>query len=381
MGLVGYSDSEGSENEVQQTLEDADGRKDASFKRGFKKVVDQANPNKIRVSLPEAPSGNPTEVVDEPPVKRMKLGGGGLGGFNAMLPAPKRAGPSAPTNASTGLRKGVSLKTGAEPGFKREPMDATKEMVGEDNKYSNTIADETWNDENPLRYTEGKVTNGTDVQPKGKVTMFKPLSVARKPQKAKKKGAMSSSAEIKAKVEAEPEANAAVPKAKPRVSLFSSYTEDERSMPSNDYHGDYQPTLYKPESAKAGSDELDSNANANKANVTTPTTSQPGAQSLEDIASDLNLSASARRQLLGRGGKGAGANVMTFDTDTEYAANEAMRANQKTGEGNKPVHSIPTGKHSLLQLVNAVVGQKEALEEQFASGRRNQKESGSRYGW
>jgi hypothetical protein len=46
-----------------------------------------------------------------------------------------------------------------------------------------------------------------------------------------------------------------------------------------------------------------------------------------------------------------------------------------------PVRSIAPGKHSLKQLLNATVSQKEALEESFAKGYANRKEASGRYGW
>ena len=104
-------------------------------------------------------------------------------------------------------------------------------------------------------------------------------------------------------------------------------------------------------------------------------------QSLDSIASDLNLSDSAKRQLLGRQrGNTSIINVVNFNTDQEYAANEILRQAGEQVQHN-PVRSIAPGEHSLKQLVNAVSNQKDALEEQFASGRRNKKEAGSKYGW
>ena len=105
-------------------------------------------------------------------------------------------------------------------------------------------------------------------------------------------------------------------------------------------------------------------------------------QTLGSIASDLKLSKSDRRQLFGRRGQPAGTaiNVVNFNTDQEYAANEALRASGEQVQHN-PVRAIAPGKHSLKQLVNAATGQKEALEESFATGRKNKKEAGSKYGW
>ena len=46
-----------------------------------------------------------------------------------------------------------------------------------------------------------------------------------------------------------------------------------------------------------------------------------------------------------------------------------------------PVRPIAPGKHTLQQLVNVASNQREALEESFATGRRNKKEAGAKYGW
>jgi hypothetical protein len=107
-----------------------------------------------------------------------------------------------------------------------------------------------------------------------------------------------------------------------------------------------------------------------------------GSQSLDAIASDLNLSASTRRQLFGRksGASKHAVNVINFNTDKEYAANEVLRASGEQIQHN-PVRGPASGKHSLKQLVSMATGQKDALEESFATGRQNKKEAGSRYGW
>ncbi|KAI4156855.1 MAG: hypothetical protein LQ346_009128, partial [Caloplaca aetnensis] len=75
-------------------------------------------------------------------------------------------------------------------------------------------------------------------------------------------------------------------------------------------------------------------------------------------------------------------NIVTFNTDAEYASNELLRqAGEQQQAQHNPVRALAPGKHSLKQLVSAASNQKDALEEQFASGRRNRKEAGSKYGW
>jgi hypothetical protein len=103
--------------------------------------------------------------------------------------------------------------------------------------------------------------------------------------------------------------------------------------------------------------------------------------SLDTIANDLNLSKSERRQLFGRNAIPAESRILTFNTDQEYASNQAMAQSELAAQQHNPVRAIAPGKHTLQQLVNAASSQREALEESFATGRRNKKEAGSRYGW
>ena len=351
MGLVGYSDSEGSGDEspelgVKPPVAAANG----AGKPKYQKLVDKSNPRKIMVNLSTTNASDSVDDIkdeDTPPTKRQKLGGG-LSGFNAMLPAPKRAAP-----AGSGPRKGVSLKTGAEPAFSRQP-----EPVNEHIK------------EAPAPSTEEAVSAAppAEIKATGSAMRFKPLSVARKPQRRKATVAALAAGASSAKDE-----TAKMEPKVPRVSLFNMDTSNEREQASAAReaaeearnHQAHQETLQEPvtHSSTPGSNQADA-----------------GGDTLDSIASDLNLSASARRQLLGRGGKGADVKITKFNVDAEYAANEAMR---KAGEQQEQqtVRAIAPGKHSLRQLVNQVAGQKEALEDQFASGRRNKKEAGSKYGW
>jgi Mitotic checkpoint regulator, MAD2B-interacting len=386
MVLVGYSDSEGSDEETSKTNEGSYPKKDPASKRGFQKVVDRSNPSKIRVNLPDAPSAKrngTSEESEEPPAKKTRLGGGGLSGFNAMLPAPKAVAPAAPAGAGSrsGLKRGVSLKTGAAPGFTREPMPLEKEEG--DNEVRGEVdtpaEDDVDNIPKPNDHATPTPPNSVDIKPKGKATMFKPLSVARKPQKPKKK--VEAPADRSQPV-ADNTASSSPPKSKPKVSLFSTHTEAEQPVLSTSTNSYYQPTLYQAGDGGAGDDAMDDTAATNaSASLTDVTSSQAGSQSLDTVASELDLSAADRRRLFGRGGKGVGVNVTTFSTDAEYAANEVFRANQDQQEVRNPVRAIAPGKHSLRQLVNAAVGQKDALEEQFATGRRNKKEASGKYGW
>ena len=119
-----------------------------------------------------------------------------------------------------------------------------------------------------------------------------------------------------------------------------------------------------------------------------PTTTQISPdqdQSLAAIATSLNLTPAQKRQLLGRNASKTSSTqaikVTNFNTDEEYASNEALRQAGETVQ-HQAVRPIQGGgKHSLKQLVSSAVGQQEALEEKFAEGSRNRKEGAGRYGW
>ncbi|RMZ83205.1 hypothetical protein DV738_g1308, partial [Chaetothyriales sp. CBS 135597] len=125
-----------------------------------------------------------------------------------------------------------------------------------------------------------------------------------------------------------------------------------------------------------------------------PTTTASSSKLVVDKANparirDLNLSAAAKRQLFGRRSTttttatstlATAAVVTNFNMDHEYAANQELIAKGDQVMHN-PVRAIAPGKHSLRQLVSAAQGQKDALEDSFAMGRRNKKEAGSKYGW
>ncbi|RDL38129.1 uncharacterized protein BP5553_05562 [Venustampulla echinocandica] len=397
MGLVDYSDSETSDVEETKPVKTSS----HSSKPAFQKVVDRANPGKIRVTLPQAAVKDDTKN-DEPPTKRAKTGGGAFSGFNSFLPPPKRAGQV--TNATLGggnaarkggLGAGVSLKTGAAPGFSREPgpeRDNENYGVSPDDS---TTGGNSLNLPPPIPPQNGEQKPAEEVKLVGKPLMFRPLSVARKPAK-KKTSIMQSPASSAPPTAPTPPTNPSTPqpgaakaRARPKVSLFSisSETSNSISTPSN---GEYQPMILN-ESTQTEDQNL--SAIEPTYEEYTPTTSHiappavptpPVSQSLDDIAGDLNLSAAERRQLFGRqkGGRGvqAATKVINFNTDEEYLRNEELRASGEQVVHN-PVRAIAPGKHSLKQLVNAAQSQKDALEESFAKGKSNRAEASSRYGW
>ncbi|KAL9137850.1 MAG: hypothetical protein Q9175_000945 [Cornicularia normoerica] len=409
MILVDYSGSESdSDNEEEATITEPANSKSTSNKPAFPKVVDRSNPHKIIVSLPE-PARATTEDKDlesDPPVKRAKIGSSGMSSFNSFLPAPKRT--AAPSGGSGvggirrgGLGSGVSLKTGAAPGFSREPAPSVEESSDwnggaegpsvEESQVHSRHADTTGS---PAEGIPDTTSSGAGFEPKKKSTMFKPLSVANKKPQKKKAPPM---ARLGAAGFTEG-GTAQQVKGTPKMSLFSSGDEAHEPLSNGSAtKGTYQPMVYHANNptitpaANPYSDEPTIPPDCTAANSTyppdQPTQAQP--QSLSAIASDLNLSASAKRQLLGRHHKTNHSHpsepstiptIVNFNTDEEYAANELLRQAGETVQHN-PVRGIAPGKHSLKQLVNAASNQKDALEEQFASGRRNKKEAGSKYGW
>lgn len=405
MGLVEYSESEGSDTGDGPDRAPAPKQaSSSSSKPAFQKVVDRSNPHKIRVNLPEiARAEADHHEVDggERSAKRAKTGGGAFSGFNSFLPAPKRAvqtshaGSQGGQGQKRGLGSGVSLKTGPSPGFSRQ---AQSETLDEEAKEDSRIPSS-----DVVSHHQGQETNGhsendaihvsevpkQQIPPRGTPMMFKPLSVARRPQK-KKAGLTMDPISSAANA-----AHAAKPaKTTPAVSLFSLGGDVTDTRPSISSNEDYNPLIYTiaQPNTKSPSPEPLTNINSEEDIAINPPVSYENTsatnsvpQSLDSIASDLNLSASAKRQLFGRQrgsnqGNASAITIVNFNTDEEYTANEALRAAGEQVQHN-PVKAITAGKHSLKQLVNAASSQKDALEEHFASGKRNKKEAGSRYGW
>ncbi|MCJ1479862.1 hypothetical protein MMC06_000016 [Schaereria dolodes] len=399
--LVNYSDSEASEGEREPIVERTENYI-VPHKPGFQKVVDRSNPRKIIVSLPEFPDATTGENGDdeEPPTKRAKAGGGAFSGFNSFLPAPKRpagthGGIFNGINKRGGLGSGVNLKTGAAPGFSREP-ESGRERDYEAKQAADSsvvqyhempiLADQN-SAEAVVRATDGGEKLQEEPRKKGNSMMFKPLSVARKPQK-KKLPLTSAAAQTSPDVASDLRKKPVTGK-----SLFSMGDPAEEDHNDVQPRGEYRPLIYQAPVDHPSQEPSDATAQDQEPNsrildmIKDPSNSEvpdTASQSLDSIASDLRLSASAKRQLLGRQrnvkGKASTVNVVNFNTDEEYASNELLRQAGEQAQHN-PVRSIAPGKHSLKQLVNAASTQKDALEEQFASGRRNKKEAGSKYGW
>ena len=380
MALVDYSDSEGSEDEQPKPAQKPASSKPAPAANS-KFSIDRANPQKIKVQLHDSKSTNGTHE-DEPAAKRPRIGGGGFSGFNALLPPPKRdAEKPQATTSKAPARKVFSLKTGAEPGFSRDSdaelrqlfaeQDTTRGEYTKANEEEVGIPDIPNNQPAPLPKPSFGTQNGNPF-------MFKPLSVARNAKPKKKPinppSKAASSAPLPPTSDSETKKPAQQPKPPPKkVSLFSSGDTVELPEPVLEEVAEADP-----EDELYNNDDYDGGAAS-----TVSATMYDDPQNLDAIASDLNLSAGDRRQLFGRGGKGNSAtavNVMNFNTDREYAANQEAIANGEQVQHN-PVRAIAPGKHSLRQLVSAAQGQKDALEESFSTGKRNKKEAGNRYGW
>lgn len=407
MALVGYSNSEDSGEDSKISPKNLI-KISSSTKPTFQKVIDRSNPHKIKVTLPEAPKKELTDddERDGPPTKRVKVGGGASSGFNSLLPAPKRAiivmGKGDHGLRRGGLGSGINLKTGATPGFSREPIYVAEEEEEANKEQKGGPEDEKWIDLGDAQAATN--LSGLSIQPndpdksnenpqkRGNPMMFKPLSVARKPQK--KKGTTM----VAQAIEHEQLQNEDIlPQTVSKVSMFSIGTiekDDPPSLGKTEAYQPYKPLVFEASTTRYNEDLLERPDSENgyvesEANPSPRASSsiQPdtGPQSLSSVASDLNLSASAKRQLFGRQrndgrGNAQAINVVNFNTDQEYAANELLRQAGEQVQHN-PVRALVAGKHSLKQLVNAASNQKDALEEAFASGRRNKKEAGSKYGW
>jgi len=288
-------------------------------------------------------------------------------------------------NVRKGLGAGINLKTGAAPGFSREPEPEREYNEHDDEEGETTDTGFGLSLPPPKGLATGQEKPAGDIKLVGKPMMFKPLSVTRKPAKKKKAAAAvapvvaSTTPSLSATTQNEKKA------ARPKVSMFSLSSETSVSAAklSNE---EYKPMMYAvpdeieepDENFEASYEEYTPNASfVAPPAVPTPPTSQ----SLKDIAKDLNLSAAEERQLFGRGQKGGRATkIINFNTDQEYLHNEQLRASGEQVAHN-PVRAIAPGKHSLKQLVNSAQSQKEALEESFAKGKSNRAEASSRYGW
>jgi hypothetical protein len=413
MNLLAYSDSE-SDGEAPVAPKPA--LKQAP-KPSFQKVVDRSNPGRIKVTLPGASQSRVEKDdidADAPPAKKPRLGGGSaMGGFNAMLPAPKKPVATAISASATpgkralgkGLASGVNLRTGAEPAFRREPRMELEEY----DENGNPIKKEPMKKEDfrallnlPTPRSEKKEEAKTEVAaevpltqpisaPKAAAPRFLPMSVGKgkKKKPVVPRPSVSSSGEASATTLSASDTQSAAtpaPPRKPKVSLFG--VSQEAEAPASALSGDvYKPMLYGADEdgdAPVPDEAFDQQHIHQSAQQNTAGSSASASNDLTGIASELNLSEAERRQLFGKRGHEAdfsSAKIVEFSTDTEYAYNEKLRQ-QGDQVQHKALKSISgTGKNSLRSLINVASTQKEALEEHFATGYRNKKEAGNKYGW
>ncbi|OTB20320.1 hypothetical protein K445DRAFT_41052, partial [Daldinia sp. EC12] len=367
-----------------------------SGKKPFQKVVDRAKPGKILVNLPQGSSSRDESKLvnagDEPPPKRTRVagrGGGAFSGFNSFLPPPKNVGKPAAASSSgkPAPRPGINLKTGATPGFSRETNE-NEEGGSDEARTTNEDAEPAT--KQPSIPTEQKPAE--EVKLVGKPLMFKPLSVSRKPGKKSATKAKSAIATPTPPAPPQPseepqkkeEKKVEPPPKRQKISLFSISDEpDTEPIETNTSStGVYEPMFSTPSTTTA--DEFAAyDAQFAASSIAPPprATASSSSDTLDAIAADMNLSAAARRELFGRSGEPSASRVVRFDTDREYAHNEALRASGQLQPTYNPVRSIAPGKHSLRQLVTQVQSQREALEESFAKGHGNRKEASSKYGW
>ncbi|KAF2793906.1 hypothetical protein K505DRAFT_349635 [Melanomma pulvis-pyrius CBS 109.77] len=406
MNLIAYSDSDDSDTEAQPAPKPA---ARPAPKPAFQKVVDRTNPGKIRVNLPGASQPKPEKDdldADAPPAKKARTGGGGFGGFNALLPAPKK--PSVDTaggdasgkrGLGKGLGSGINLKTGAEPAFKREPKMYNDEdqvpLHKEDFRAMLNLPPSKTNAPAAPKVEVVEVNPTSEPKPTTK-SRFVPMSIGR----GKKRKPTVPRPSIGANAVAKPTASSSTtpstieaqrpePNPRPRVSLFS--VSQEEATPAKDLsRGDYQPLLHgvgEQDDAAVPDEAFNEAADSQVAPLAMPLARQRSPahpQSLTNIASELNLSEAERRQLFGRKGHGpdlSSAKIVDFNTDTEYAHNERLRQQGETVQHNALKSISGTGKNSLKSLISVATTQKDALEEHFATGRRNKREAGNKYGW
>ncbi|KAL4933528.1 PRCC domain-containing protein [Aspergillus undulatus] len=419
MVLVAYSDSEASDSEHENNARapppaaKPTASATAMSTSTSKTIVDKSNPRKIRVALPDINPEASEEREDGPARKKPRIGGGGGGlfaGFSSFLPAPKR--PNATAEKETKslgggpgpARKVFSLKTGAAPGFDREADEEMKRDMafeslgtgggdGDDDETIPKVGSLTNEEYEETTESTVEKKKPEEVVLKGNPMMFKPLSVARTGQKKKRtmpiippplpqsdKNEELSKEKTTTVQPATPlqKPTAPPPAPKPKVSLFSLSTEDTAAPDtSKSAQGStYEPLVYTNENAPAAGPAPEAESGA-----APQAPAAPEAQTLDYIADDLNLSRSQRRQLFGRNADASSSRILHFNTDKEYVANQEMAHKDLAATQHNPVRAIAPGKHTLQQLVNAASTQKEALEESFATGKRNKKEAGARYGW
>lgn len=407
MTLVTYSESEESDTSLAPVLKPAKDKQAPNT--SFRKFV-SSDGHKVKVELASSEQSSDRSqrtTADPPSPKKRRLDAPASSkGFNALLPPPKHV-----NIKSTSFEKKVpqsavgsnfSLKTASEPAFDRKLSFSTTTSDEEamvSNKWNSGTHHDIAMDRNGTTKAGETISTTSEVtgnQPEAisssKSAIFKPLSVTRKAPGRRRTGnviANRSETKLSSERMINHRPNSAIESKK--ISLFSMENTDAYAI-SDTANMDYKENLSgdMPGQVKELNEStvitswpiLHDSATSNSLNR-----AETSKNSLLAIAEDLNLPESAKRQLFGRNRSKDGnmsdlsaINVVNFNTDHEYSANEELRATGETIQHN-PVRSIAPGKHSLRQLVSSATTQKDALEEHFASGRRNRKEAGGKYGW
>ena len=404
VNLVGYSSSEDSEAEAGITSE--------GTPNVAQPGVQTLNPLKSRIDLPPLPAIE-QDQPEGPPAKRQRTDGAKtFGGLSSFLPAPKRsAGQTVAVAAAGGVsternkasRAPFSFKTSHEAAFERSEG-TTASSAAADAALAKVLNKKKDRASPAAAHLQKIEVSSAPV----KKPMLRPLSVETTRKKPKKKKAATAAPEpsrakedlmdLDTQIDGTAEVKPTEP-VKAKVSLFSTDNIEHAKPASVTQSGDYRPMLLEDEEEDEEEDEGDEGEDSEQLHTLTgddaffveppaPAPSQTSAaptdpQTLESIY--VNLSESERRQLFGRKGAAnisalGNVQVKNFNADAEYSANEALRALGEQQEV-KAVRPINPGKHSLRQLVNVAVSQKDALEDSYARGASNKREGGSKYGW
>ncbi|KAK7206906.1 mitotic checkpoint regulator, MAD2B-interacting-domain-containing protein [Myxozyma melibiosi] len=139
-------------------------------------------------------------------------------------------------------------------------------------------------------------------------------------------------------------------------------------LPTIDYK-DSQPTAPAKASPPPQQDTTD----------TTPKTTAP--QGIDSLVKEAGMTEQGLQILQGRHrNRNAPIKIVDYNVDEQYSYNQNLRDSGAL-QTVQPVKGISSGKHQLRTLISSANLQKESLEEAFASGRRNKKESGAKYGF
>lgn len=173
--------------------------------------------------------------------------------------------------------------------------------------------------------------------------------------------------------------------------LLGLVAELEAKKPDNLPHipqlptGAYKPLLLKelPPLPKINIGETDPSP-APKEQQTSPTPTSDLASvpsDMDSLGKEIGLSEQNLQILQGRHAKRkAPIKFVDYSVDQQYSYNQSL-IDSGALQTVQPVKGISSGKHQLRTLISSANLQRESLEESFASGKRNKKESGAKYGF